>query len=94
LGAIQLSFVDEPRLAVEHADGLVAVAMKRLAEMFAAETRSSSATGWSLLVACGCSRQEFLVDFGDDDVVRSTISSRWISAIFESNSSSSISDKP
>jgi hypothetical protein len=35
--AIQVSFVDEPRLAVEQADSLVAVAMKRLAEMFAAE---------------------------------------------------------
>jgi hypothetical protein len=35
--AIQVSFVDEPRHAVEQADGLVALAMKRLAEMFAAE---------------------------------------------------------
>ena len=35
--AIQVSFVDEPRRAVEQADSLVAVAMKRLAEMFAAE---------------------------------------------------------
>jgi hypothetical protein len=35
--AIQVSFVDEPRRVVEQADGLVAVAMKRLAEMFAAE---------------------------------------------------------
>jgi len=35
--AIQVSFVDEPRRAVEQADGLVAVTMKRLAEMFAAE---------------------------------------------------------
>ena len=35
--AIQVSFVDEPRKAVEQADGLVAAAMKRLAEMFAAE---------------------------------------------------------
>jgi hypothetical protein len=35
--AIQVSFVDGPRQMVEHADGLVAVAMKRLAEMFAAE---------------------------------------------------------
>jgi hypothetical protein len=34
---IQASFVDEPRQAVEQADSLVAVAMKRLAEMFAAE---------------------------------------------------------
>lgn len=34
---IQVSFVDEPRRAVEQADGLVAVTMKRLAEMFAAE---------------------------------------------------------
>jgi hypothetical protein len=35
--AIQVSFVDEPRRVVEQADTLVAVAMKRLAEMFAAE---------------------------------------------------------
>jgi hypothetical protein len=35
--AIQVSFVDEPRQAVQMADGLVAGAMKRLAEMFAAE---------------------------------------------------------
>jgi len=35
--AIQVSFVDEPRRSVEQADGLVAVTMKRLAEMFAAE---------------------------------------------------------
>ena len=35
--AIQASFVDEPRQVVEQADSLVAVAMKRLAEMFAAE---------------------------------------------------------
>jgi hypothetical protein len=35
--AIQVSFVDEPRQVVEEADSLVAVAMKRLAEMFAAE---------------------------------------------------------
>jgi hypothetical protein len=34
---IQVNFVDEPRQVVEQADGLVAVAMKRLAEMFAAE---------------------------------------------------------
>ncbi|HVB99132.1 MAG TPA: hypothetical protein VNJ12_07350 [Candidatus Dormibacteraeota bacterium] len=35
--AIQVSFVDEPRSAVQQADRLVAVTMKRLAEMFAAE---------------------------------------------------------
>jgi|SRR5579872_6935894 len=35
--AIQTSFVDEPRHAVEEADGLVAAAMKRLAEIFADE---------------------------------------------------------
>jgi hypothetical protein len=35
--AIQASFVDEPRKAVENADGLVASAMKRLAEMFSEE---------------------------------------------------------
>jgi hypothetical protein len=34
---IQGGFVDEPRRAVEQADGLVAGAMKRLAEMFADE---------------------------------------------------------
>ena len=35
--AIQVKFVDEPRPVVEQADRLVALAMKRLAEMFAAE---------------------------------------------------------
>ena len=35
--AIQAGFVDEPRKAVEDADGLVAAAMKRLAEIFASE---------------------------------------------------------
>lgn len=35
--AIQVNFVDEPRKVVEQADSLVAVTMKRLAEMFAAE---------------------------------------------------------
>ncbi len=35
--AIQQNFVDDPRLVVEQADGLVAVTMKRLADMFAAE---------------------------------------------------------
>jgi hypothetical protein len=35
--ATQVGFVDEPRRAVEQADGLVAGAMKRLAEMFADE---------------------------------------------------------
>jgi len=34
---IQTGFVDEPRRAVENADALVATAMKRLAEVFAAE---------------------------------------------------------
>lgn len=34
---IQAAFVDEPRRAVEQADGLVAEAIKKLAEMFAAE---------------------------------------------------------
>jgi hypothetical protein len=34
---IQGSFVDEPRQAVESADGLVATAMQRLAETFADE---------------------------------------------------------
>ena len=32
-----MGFVDEPRQAVQQADSLVAGAMKRLAEMFAAE---------------------------------------------------------
>lgn len=35
--AIQTGFVDEPRQAVQQADGLVANAMKRLAEIFAEE---------------------------------------------------------
>jgi hypothetical protein len=35
--AIQVGFVDEPRRAVEEADSLVAMAMKRLAEQFAEE---------------------------------------------------------
>jgi hypothetical protein len=35
--AIQASFVDEPRHAVEQADNLVATAMKHLAEVFAGE---------------------------------------------------------
>ncbi len=35
--AIQVGFVDEPRRVVEQADSLVALTMKRLAEMFAAE---------------------------------------------------------
>lgn len=35
--SIQAGFVDEPRKAVEQADGLVAAAMKRLAEVFASE---------------------------------------------------------
>jgi hypothetical protein len=35
---IQASFVDEPRRVVDQADTLVAAAMKRLAEMFAAES--------------------------------------------------------
>jgi hypothetical protein len=35
--AIQVAFVDEPRRAVEQADVLVALAMKRLAEQFAEE---------------------------------------------------------
>jgi hypothetical protein len=35
--SVQVGFVDEPRQAVERADSLVARAMKRLAEMFAAE---------------------------------------------------------
>jgi hypothetical protein len=38
--AIQAGFVDEPRKAVEQADGAVAQAMTRLAEMFAEERAS------------------------------------------------------
>jgi hypothetical protein len=42
---IQTAFVDEPRKAVESADGLVASAMKRLAEIFADE-RSKLEKQW------------------------------------------------
>lgn len=42
---IQIAFVDEPRKAVEQADGLVASAMKRLAEVFA-EERSGLEKQW------------------------------------------------
>jgi hypothetical protein len=42
---IQTGFVDEPRKAVEQADGLVASAMKRLAEVFADE-RSKLEKQW------------------------------------------------
>jgi len=35
--SIQSGFVDEPRRAVEEADGMVAAAVRRLAEMFAEE---------------------------------------------------------
>ena len=42
---IQTAFVDEPRKAVEQADGLVAQAMKRLAEVFA-EERSKLEVQW------------------------------------------------
>ncbi len=42
---IQTAFVDEPRKAVEQADGLVASAMKRLAEVFA-EERSGLEQQW------------------------------------------------
>lgn len=38
--SIQAGFVDEPRKTVEDADGLVAAAMKRLAETFATERAS------------------------------------------------------
>ena len=40
---IQIGFVDEPRKAVEQADGLVAGAIKRLAEVFAAERQKLEA---------------------------------------------------
>jgi len=43
--AIQVGFVDEPRRSVQEADGLVAAAMKRLAEQFAAE-RSNLEGQW------------------------------------------------
>ena len=43
--AIQTAFVDEPRKAVEQADGLLASAMKRLAEVFA-EERSNLERQW------------------------------------------------
>jgi hypothetical protein len=42
---IQTAFMDEPRRAVEQADGLVASAMKRLAEVFA-EERSKLEKQW------------------------------------------------
>lgn len=42
---IQTNFVDEPRKAVEQADGLVASAMKRLADVFADE-RSNLEKQW------------------------------------------------
>lgn len=42
---VQAAFVDEPRRAVEQADGLVASAMKRLAEVFA-EERSKLEQQW------------------------------------------------
>ena len=42
---VQTAFVDEPRKAVEQADGLVASAMKRLAEVFA-EERSKLEKQW------------------------------------------------
>ena len=42
---IQTGFVDQPRRAVEQADGLVASAMKRLAEVFAQE-RSGLEQQW------------------------------------------------
>lgn len=42
---IQTAFVDEPRRAVEQADGLVASAMKRLAEVFS-EERSGLEKQW------------------------------------------------
>jgi hypothetical protein len=43
--AIQVGFVDEPRRSVQEADRLVATAMKRLAEQFAAE-RSTLEGQW------------------------------------------------
>lgn len=43
--SIQTAFVDQPRQAVEQADGLVASAMKRLAEIFS-EERSKLEKQW------------------------------------------------
>ena len=43
---IQAAFVDEPRNAVQHADELVASAIKRLAETFAGE-RNKLEEAWS-----------------------------------------------
>jgi hypothetical protein len=40
---IQIGFVDDPREAVEHADELVASAIKRLAEVFATERHTLEA---------------------------------------------------
>jgi hypothetical protein len=45
-GSIQTGFVDEPRRAVEQADGLVAEMMQRLAQLFADE-RSKLESQWS-----------------------------------------------
>jgi len=45
-GDVQAGFVDEPRSAVEQADGLVAEMMKRLAQVFADE-RSKLEEQWS-----------------------------------------------
>jgi hypothetical protein len=45
-GDVQTGFVDEPRSAVEQADGLVAEMMKRLAQVFADE-RSKLEEQWS-----------------------------------------------
>jgi hypothetical protein len=42
---VQTAFVDQPRKAVEDGDGLVASAMKRLAEVFA-EERSNLEQQW------------------------------------------------
>jgi hypothetical protein len=44
--SIQIGFVDQPRRAVEEADGLVAQTMKRVAEVFANE-RSQLERQWS-----------------------------------------------
>ncbi|HEY1493312.1 MAG TPA: hypothetical protein VGF49_02160 [Candidatus Solibacter sp.] len=43
---IQTAFVDDPRVSVQHADELVASAIKRLAETFAQE-RSTLEQQWS-----------------------------------------------
>jgi hypothetical protein len=44
--SVQATFVDDPRAAVEHADGLVAEVVRHLAKSFAAE-RENLETQWA-----------------------------------------------